>query len=133
MSRTTYGFWFQVSSDPHRFNGEDTIAATVARRARDGDPVYRWIADAPGALAWVADIYAAAIRAILPTGVEMHPARSDLDPPIGEEFVGPIRLDDCSWPATYPRTSAGELDLSTLLSRIDLGQLLGRAYMLNRS
>ncbi|MEV1179297.1 hypothetical protein, partial [Nonomuraea sp. NPDC049784] len=127
MPRATYGFWFNVTSAPHRFDGEDTITATVARRARAGDPVCRWIADDPAALAWVADSYAAAIRAVLPVGVEMHPARSDRDPPIGEEFIGPAHLDDCSWPATYPRTPAGGLDLPTLLSRIDLGQLLVRA------
>ncbi|TDD12892.1 hypothetical protein [Nonomuraea diastatica] len=101
-SRTTYGFWDNVSGDPRRFNGEDTIAATVARRARDGAPVCRWIADDPAALAWAADSYAAAIRAALPAGVEMHPARPDLDPPIGEEFDDPAHLDECSWPATYP-------------------------------
>ncbi len=126
-SRTTYGFWFNVTGGPHRCNGEDSIAATVERQARTGDPACRWIADDPGALTFVADSYAAAIRAVLPVGVEMRPARSDLGPPIGEEFVGPAHLDDCSWPATYPRTPAGGLDLPTLVSRVDLGPLLVRA------
>ncbi|GAA3604091.1 hypothetical protein GCM10022419_105830 [Nonomuraea rosea] len=53
------------------------------------------------------------------------------DPPIGEEFageefVGPLHLEDCTWPATCPRTPAGGLDLPSLLSRIDLSHILAR-------